>query len=563
VASGTIQALARQWITDDAYISFRYARNLLHGLGLVFNAGERVEGYSNFLWTVWIALGMRLGVTPERFSIVSGVVCFAASLALLVAFTYARRREISGAAIPVAAILAALNRDESIFATSGLESSLFCLLGLAGYVMIAVREPGPLASAGAALAFSLAALTRPDGALFVVVGAVGVIVFARRRLQSSLAYAATAAAILIPYGAWKLHFYGDLMPNTYYAKSAYLSWYSQGLAYLALFFARYWVLALGVPLAAWAALAARRDRARGAETTSSREWTRPAALAALCALAYTLSIARVGGDFMFARLLIPAAPFYAILVELGLERLTPRTRVRAGVTAALALGLVATPMPVTGYQWKWGVGDEWDYYRSVSDRPAQHESGERLRRMFAGLPLRIAFVGTQAMIAYESEAPVAIEATAGLTDSFTAHQRLERRGRPGHEKHAPWDYLIERRRTHLVLTSGGHLPDTLAAYIPVIPVSFDGLVGTVLTWDTPIMTELERRGAKTVDFIGTLDLYIHEMPTMSDSAVRFDYARLRRFYFDTARDSAREAPFRARLAGSTVTPARRTRAAPD
>ena len=35
---------------DDAYISFRYARNLAEGLGFVYNAGERIEGYTNFLW---------------------------------------------------------------------------------------------------------------------------------------------------------------------------------------------------------------------------------------------------------------------------------------------------------------------------------------------------------------------------------------------------------------------------------------------------------------------------------------------------------------------------------
>ena len=38
------------YIPDDAYIGFRYARNVARGDGFVFNAGERVEGYTNFLW---------------------------------------------------------------------------------------------------------------------------------------------------------------------------------------------------------------------------------------------------------------------------------------------------------------------------------------------------------------------------------------------------------------------------------------------------------------------------------------------------------------------------------
>ena len=37
------------WI-DDAFITFRYARNLADGLGPVFNPGEAVEGYTTFLW---------------------------------------------------------------------------------------------------------------------------------------------------------------------------------------------------------------------------------------------------------------------------------------------------------------------------------------------------------------------------------------------------------------------------------------------------------------------------------------------------------------------------------
>ena len=43
------------FLTDDAFISFRYVRNLLEGHGLVFNPGERFEGYSNFPWTLELA----------------------------------------------------------------------------------------------------------------------------------------------------------------------------------------------------------------------------------------------------------------------------------------------------------------------------------------------------------------------------------------------------------------------------------------------------------------------------------------------------------------------------
>jgi hypothetical protein len=47
---------------DDAFISFRYARNSADGLGPVWNAGERVDGYTNFLWTAILALTAKLGL---------------------------------------------------------------------------------------------------------------------------------------------------------------------------------------------------------------------------------------------------------------------------------------------------------------------------------------------------------------------------------------------------------------------------------------------------------------------------------------------------------------------
>ena len=49
-AGAVAWALHLGWLADDAFISFRYSRNWANGEGLVYNAGERVEGYTNFLW---------------------------------------------------------------------------------------------------------------------------------------------------------------------------------------------------------------------------------------------------------------------------------------------------------------------------------------------------------------------------------------------------------------------------------------------------------------------------------------------------------------------------------
>ena len=58
-----IHCLSLDFTQDDAYISYRYAENFIQGNGLVFNPGERVEGYTNFLWIILLSLSPSSGWT--------------------------------------------------------------------------------------------------------------------------------------------------------------------------------------------------------------------------------------------------------------------------------------------------------------------------------------------------------------------------------------------------------------------------------------------------------------------------------------------------------------------
>ena len=72
------------FLTDDAFISFRYVRNLLEGHGLVFNRGEYVEGYSNFLWVLELAaLWGAFGLRPESAAPWLSVACTGGTLAAM------------------------------------------------------------------------------------------------------------------------------------------------------------------------------------------------------------------------------------------------------------------------------------------------------------------------------------------------------------------------------------------------------------------------------------------------------------------------------------------------
>ena len=483
-----LQAARLAWTSDDAYISFRYAENFVRGLGLVYNAGERVEGYSNFLWTLWCALGLRLGFAAEAWANVSSIACFAATVALLAGWS---RRVLAarGLGVPLAALLLVFHRDAALYATSGLETSLFTMLLTLGFVLLAVGADSTRALAAAGLAFALAMLTRPDGFVAAAVAGAFVLWTSRRRPAGIVAFVLPLALIVGPYLLWKRGYYGDVLPNTYYAKSGQLAWYSQGVRYVAYFFEKYWVLLLGPPL-----LLLGLARKRASDEASDLA-TRSAALAAALAAVWIAYVARVGGDFMYARFLIPATPLLAVLLELGLARLRLAAPVHAAAALGCVLAIALTPYPFDGPWGPHGIANEPRVY-THEERAKARTLGLTMRRQFAGLPVRLAFSGMTAIEIYYSRVPVAIEAETGLTDSFIAHQPLRERGRVGHEKHAPARYLIETRRVHFFLSPTKEIRDTLDRYVPDVPARFGWLNARVLTWDPPVMEELERRGVE-------------------------------------------------------------------
>jgi hypothetical protein len=69
-------AWLNRFVLDDAFISFVYAKNLVAGHGVTW-LGTRVEGYTNFLWVLCIALGLRLSSNPILWSQVGSVAAFA------------------------------------------------------------------------------------------------------------------------------------------------------------------------------------------------------------------------------------------------------------------------------------------------------------------------------------------------------------------------------------------------------------------------------------------------------------------------------------------------------
>jgi hypothetical protein len=123
-ALGIVRAVQLAWVCDDSFISLRYAENLVAGHGLVYNPGERVEGYTNLLWTLVLAALLRLGVDPIRAAELPGIAAYAGLAALLAWESWRRSRAPGRAFLPLAAGLVLVCDDFHVWATGGLETAL-------------------------------------------------------------------------------------------------------------------------------------------------------------------------------------------------------------------------------------------------------------------------------------------------------------------------------------------------------------------------------------------------------------------------------------------------------
>ena len=326
-----------RFLTDDAFISFRYASNLANGDGLVFNPGfERVEGYTNFLWVIILAGIQRVfGVAPES-AANPLLICFTVALWALIAREALRSRQADEAwwpaVVPIA--LLALTRSVAVWSTSGLETRLFELL-IVGAVFRLLSETRTLLSGGrpfpwSGALLSLATLTRPDGALIAGCALLAACASAGpvwRRAWSTWALQGLLFAVPVTaHALWRHAYYGDWLPNTWYAKVGGLSWWDMGGQYIASFVLEYGVV-LWLPLVALAIIRHRRLGTLYVPLIYS---------AAL--VPHALYIASIGGDHFEYRPLTLYFPFLFLLIGDGVRETLDLMRRRTLRTSVVAVG---------------------------------------------------------------------------------------------------------------------------------------------------------------------------------------------------------------------------------
>jgi arabinofuranosyltransferase len=320
VAVLAVAVVAAAWqlrfLCDDAYITFRYVANARDGHGLVWNPPpfEPVEGYTGFLWALllwatWSIVGVEPPAAANVLSVALGLLLF-----LVCALAARRLRGRDGAPLPALVGLLALavlagNRTFLQWLTGGLETALFNL-GFVTWVLLAYRAPDRRGAGWLALwsgAATVAALTRPDGLLPVAATAAAALwLVAARRLPPARAAAGLAPLLLVlAHLLWRRAFYGEWLPNTYYAKVT-APWPEAGWRYLYCFAFEHgaWLW----PLVALAALAVAVARRRCALRPLLGEQL-PALAATTAVLVHVgYYVLRVGGDHFEYRVLSHTIP---------------------------------------------------------------------------------------------------------------------------------------------------------------------------------------------------------------------------------------------------------------
>ena len=462
LAVAAVLAWVFRFVQDDAFITYRYARNLARGEGLVLNPGETVEGYTNFAWTVLHAIPERLGWSTPVFSQLLGIVMMLIAVHLTIVIS--RRVFHSEGFALLVGIVTVANMTFLGYATGGLETMMQAalLLGVTRALLDALVDrsavPTPRLLAAGFLA-GLAILTRLDSVVYLVglYGAVLVRQWDSRgslpRLVRTLGVSAVPAVVLVaPWFAWKLSYYGEVLPNTFFAKSA--SGPLQPLLY-GLFYVVAYFISYGAFL-----LVGRFRRYR-------RSYFAVPGVAALSAVVplWLAYVVYVGADFMEYRFMVVITPVMAMLAAWLLDRFVNlRTQVLLVAVLAvfsLAHQLIVPPLafPVLSF-------------RSINHWPSESPTtwlalGNLLSETFPGGPSvegqPVIAVAPLGVISYFSDLETVD--MLGLADAEVARNGDDAQMYyPGHVKMATPRYL-EDRGVDLIIGQPGPTRD---------PQRFDG-----------------------------------------------------------------------------------------
>lgn len=431
------------WVSDDAFITLRTVSNFIHGYGLVWNVGERVQVFTHPLWMLLlIPFNFFVGDPLYAFYIPSLMLSIGT---LLILFWNFAHKPIQ---IALAVVLLGSSAAFVDFSSSGLENPLTHLIVIAFLVIYFQSEAiTPKRFFQLSLLAGLATLNRIDILILLLPALVQIGISRKGQFLQSGLY---LLAGFLPFIAWELFsifYYGFPFPNTYYAKAATglpsELLYKQGIAYIENSF--HWdPLTLGTVLFGVLSLFNRRDAKR-------------VSIAAGCIL-YLFYILWIGGDFMSGRYF--SAMFLmglTLVLTLDLEKLfsdlPPRT-IQFGYLILILVGLSSDRPPITThlgqpglYSDQYGIVSERFYYFDANGWINYFKFKGRHELAVKGIEASQAKISpvemnTTGMFGYYAGPDIYIIDTHSLSDPLRAHLPVDGPSRIGHyERAMPAGYL--------------------------------------------------------------------------------------------------------------------------
>jgi arabinofuranosyltransferase len=225
---GFLSTAVQGWhfVFDDAFISFRYAKNLGLGHGLTWNPGEApTEGYTNFLLVVFLAPFVKAGLDPLLVTRVLSYLCAFAMSVLL--YHVARGRQNASAPLALmAASLIPLAHQTRHLCILGLETVIYAFLLLLtfhrGVEFLDSRSRKDSIWLGALIIITM--MLRPEAALLYPVLAVFYLIRPGGHEPIEWKPLLWGLMPLLGLGGlyllWKGLYFGNLLPNPYYIKAA-------------------------------------------------------------------------------------------------------------------------------------------------------------------------------------------------------------------------------------------------------------------------------------------------------------------------------------------------------
>ncbi|MEE9295225.1 MAG: hypothetical protein V3W34_09745 [Phycisphaerae bacterium] len=434
-----VHAWAYDFVSDDAFIVARYARNVVENHGWVYNIGEPVEGYTSFLWVALTAVlgfvGVNFVAAVRALSLVGGLGCLVV-MYLAAPLLGIGRHSLLACLSP---FLLAASGATACWSLGGLEACGYAAVILVALLLAGDEQADARRLTKAGVACGVCALLRPEGIL-TAMALTAWLVVARGRTAWRLILAFLIPIVIIvgSHLLWRHHYYGDWLPNTFYVKVGTSSaQIHRGLRYVLAFAKDHggllvWVIPF---VAVW--VLPRRPLARALSVVGA---------------ALVAGVIVVGGDGLpMYRFMVPVIPIWALLMQTVLaelltqvRRLLPAQPARGGL--ALFGILVCAMVPLAVKPTRLAQYDLYDYQKRV-EVPGWTAAGMWLARN-AAADSSIACVPIGA-VGYYSR--LHVYDMTGLTDKHIAHLPVHTgSGWAGHEKH-DGPYILSKKPTYLLL----------------------------------------------------------------------------------------------------------------